>query len=103
MKSVIKSSSYMKEIATPDGVVDKVKARVVARENQQDKSIYTLDETSSPTVSTAAVLVTAAVDIASLPVLCYRCTRREACDDHGCRDSILECQDDRRQTCLHES
>ena len=70
MKSVIKSSSYMKEIATPDGVVDKVKARVVARENQQDKSIYTLDETSSPTVSTAAVLVTAAVDIASLPVLC---------------------------------
>ena len=51
----------MKEKATPDGVVDKVKARVVAGGIQQDKSIYTLDETSSPTVSTAAVLVTMAI------------------------------------------
>ena len=51
----------MKEKATPDGVIDKVNARVVAGGNQQDKSIYTLDETSSPTVSTAAVLVTMAI------------------------------------------
>ena len=42
----------MKEKTTPKGTVDKVKARVVAGGNQQDKSIYTLDETSSPTVST---------------------------------------------------
>ena len=61
MKSVVRCSYFMKKKATPDGVVDKVKARVVAGGNQQDKSIYTLDETSSPTVSTAAVLVTMAV------------------------------------------
>ena len=61
MKSVIRSSCFMKEKATPDGVVDKVKARVVAGGNQQDKSIYTFDETSSPTVLTAAVLVTMAI------------------------------------------
>ena len=40
----------MKEKTTPDGIVDKIKARVIAGGNQQDKSIYTLDETSSPTV-----------------------------------------------------
>ena len=51
----------MKEETTPDGIVDKVKERVVAGGNQQDKSIYTLNETSSPTVSTVAVLVTMAI------------------------------------------
>ena len=51
----------MKEKTTPEGIVDKVKARVVAGGNQQDKSIYTLDETSSPTVSTAAVFITVAI------------------------------------------
>ena len=60
IKSVIRSSCFMKEKATPAGVVDKVKARVVF-EGNQDTSIYTLDETSSPTVSTAAVLVTMAI------------------------------------------
>ena len=33
IKSVIRSSCFMKEKATPDGVIDKVKARVVAGEN----------------------------------------------------------------------
>ena len=61
MKSVIRSSCFMMEKATPDGVVDKAKASVVAGGNQQDKSIYTLDETSSPTVSMAAVLATMAI------------------------------------------
>ena len=41
--------------------MDKVKARVVAGDYQQGKSIYTLDETSSPTVSTAAVFITVAI------------------------------------------
>ena len=39
----------------PEGTVEKVKARLVAVGDQQDKSTYTLDETSSPTVSTAGV------------------------------------------------
>ena len=55
MRSVVRSSCFMKEKMTPEGTVQKVKARLVADGYQQDKSIYTLDETSSPTVSTAAV------------------------------------------------
>ena len=51
----------MKEKVTWEATVEKVKARLVAGGDQQDKSIYTLDETSSPTVSTAAVLVTMAI------------------------------------------
>ena len=50
LKAVIRSSCFVKEKTTPEGIVDKVKARVVAGGNQQDKSIYILDETSSPTV-----------------------------------------------------
>ena len=53
----------MKEKIKPGGIEDKVKARVVVGGNQQDKSIYTLDETSSPTVSTAAVLVTMVIAV----------------------------------------
>ena len=51
----------MKEKVTWEATVEKVKARLVAGGDQQDKSIFTLDETSSPTVSTAAVLVTMAI------------------------------------------
>ena len=51
----------MKEKTTPEGIVDKIKARFVAGGSRQDKSIYTLDETSSPTVSTAAVFITVAI------------------------------------------
>ena len=61
LKAVIRSSCFVKEKTTPSGIVDKVKARVVAGSNQQDKSIYTLDEASSPTVSTAAVFITVAI------------------------------------------
>ena len=48
MRFVIRSSCFMKEKMTPEGTVEKVKARLVAGG----------DETLSPTVSTAAVLVT---------------------------------------------
>ena len=34
----------MKEKMTPEGTVEKVKARLVAVGDQQDTSIYTLDE-----------------------------------------------------------
>ena len=61
MRSVIRSSCFMKEKMTPEGTIEKVKARLVAGGDQQDKSIHTLNETSSPTVSTAAVLVTMAI------------------------------------------
>ena len=58
MKSVIRSSCFLKEKTTPDGVFDKMRARLVAGGNQQDKTAYTSEETSSPTVSTGAVLAT---------------------------------------------
>ena len=61
LKAVIRSSCFVKEKTTPEGIVDKVKARVVAGGNQQDKSIYNLDETSSRTVSTTAVFITVAI------------------------------------------
>ena len=61
LKAVIRSSCFVKEKIKPDGIVDKIKARVVAGGNQQDKSINTLDEKSSAIVSTAAVFVTVAI------------------------------------------
>ena len=38
----------MKEKMTPEGTIEKVKACLVAGGDQQDKSIYTLDETLYP-------------------------------------------------------
>ena len=61
VKSVIRSSCFLKVKSTPDGIFEKLKARIVAGGDQQDKSIYTIDETSSPTVSAAAVFVTVAI------------------------------------------
>ena len=61
LKKVIRSSCFLKEKNTAEGVFEKLKARIVAGGNQQDKTVYTLEETSSPTVSTAAVFVTAAI------------------------------------------
>ena len=57
VKSVIRSSCFLKEKNTPEGTFEKLKAGG----DQQDKSIYTIEETSSPTVSAAAVFVTAAI------------------------------------------
>ena len=59
IKSVIRSSCFVIEKTTPYGIVDKIKARVVAGGNQQDKSINTLDGTFSPT---AVIMATAAHD-----------------------------------------
>ena len=61
IRSVIRSSCSMKEKMTLEGSVEKVTARLVAGGDQQDKSINTLNETSSPTVSAAGVLVTMAI------------------------------------------
>lgn len=61
LKTVIRSSCFVNEKTTPNGIVDKIKARVAAGDNQQDKSIYTLDETSSRTILTAAVFITGAI------------------------------------------
>jgi hypothetical protein len=59
VKKVIRSSMFLKEKHLADGSFDKLKARLVAGGNMQDKSLY--DDISSPTVSTTAVFITAAI------------------------------------------
>ena len=51
----------MKEKARADGSFDKLNARLVAGGHQQDRSIYTKEETASPTVGTASVFTCAAI------------------------------------------
>ena len=52
---VIRSSCFLKEKYDAAGGFDKVKARIVAGGNGQDKGLYTKEETSSPTVATASL------------------------------------------------
>lgn len=52
--SVIRSQMFLKEMYLPTGVFEKLKARLVAGGNQQNKDLY--DDISSPTVSTSAVM-----------------------------------------------
>ena len=58
-RSTIRSSMFLKGKYHPDGTFDKLKARLVAGGDQQDKSLYT--DLSSATVSTSAVFTLAAV------------------------------------------
>jgi hypothetical protein len=51
---IIRSSMFLKMKVYPDGKLDKLKARLVAGGNQQDRTLY--DDLSAPTVSTSAVL-----------------------------------------------
>ena len=51
---IIRSQMFLKEKYLPTGEFEKLKARLVAGGNQQDKDLY--DDLSSPTVSTSAVM-----------------------------------------------
>ena len=50
---IIRSQMFLKEKYLPTGAFEKLKARLVAGGNQQDKDLY--DDISSPTVSTSVV------------------------------------------------
>ncbi len=52
---LIRSKMFLKEKFSADGQFEKLKARLVAGGHQQDRSSYTLEETSSPTVSTTSL------------------------------------------------
>jgi hypothetical protein len=52
---IIRSRMFLKMKVYPDGKPDKLKARLVASGNQQDRTLF-YDDLSAPTVSTSAVL-----------------------------------------------
>jgi len=60
-RSTISSSMFLKEKFAADGNFDKLKARLVAGGHQQDRSVYSDSETSSPTVSTTSLFLIAAI------------------------------------------
>ena len=58
-RGIIHSQMFLKEKHLPTGVFEKLKARLVAGGNQQDKDLC--DDLSSPTVSTSAVMTVFAI------------------------------------------
>ena len=59
LKKIIRSSIFCKEKFLADGAFEKLKARLVAGGNMQDKALY--EDVSSPTVSTSAAFMIAAI------------------------------------------
>jgi len=57
----IRSMLFFKEKYLPNGDFDKLKARLVASGNQQDRSVYSESQTSSPTVATEVVMMVATI------------------------------------------
>jgi hypothetical protein len=60
-KSVIYSSLFLKEKFDAAGVFEKLKGRIVGGGNDQDKSIYSDSEISSPTVSVKSVFLCSSI------------------------------------------
>ena len=60
-RAVIRCTVFIKEKFRPDGVFERLKARLVAGGHLQDRTIYSDNETSSPTVSTSSVFMVAAI------------------------------------------
>ena len=57
----IPSKMFLTPKKLPSGALDKIKARLVAGGHRQDRSLYSDQETSSPTVSLTAVFAQAAI------------------------------------------
>ena len=58
-KAILRTSMFLKEKFTADGLFEKLKARLVAGGDQQDKELY--ENLSSPTAATSSVMVVAAI------------------------------------------
>ena len=58
-RGIIRSQMFLKEKYLPTGAFEKLKARLVAGGNQQDRDLY--DDLSSPTVSTSVVMTVFAI------------------------------------------
>jgi hypothetical protein len=60
-RSIIRSKMFLKEKFFPDGTFDKLKCRIVAGGDMQDRGEYGEDETSSPTVNLSSVYLVLSV------------------------------------------
>ena len=60
-KRVIPCKMFLKEKYLADGTFDKIKARLVGGGHRQDKTVYEVEETSSPTASLTAVYAAMAI------------------------------------------
>ena len=60
-RSQIPSKMFLTPKKLPNGNIDRMKARLVAGGHRQNRSLYTDQETSSPTVALSSVLMTAAL------------------------------------------
>ena len=60
-QAAIRAKMFLTEKYFPNGIFDKIKARLVARGDMQDKSLYEDSDTSAPTVELSSVLSVAAI------------------------------------------
>jgi len=61
VKSIIPSKLFLKEKFTPSNVFDKLKSRLVGGGHRMDRSMWSESDCASPTVSTSAVFMVAAI------------------------------------------
>ena len=55
IKSAIRSKMFVKQKMKPNGTVDKIKSRLVARGDQQDRTLYEGEDLSATTVTCMSV------------------------------------------------
>ena len=60
-KAIIRSHTFLKEKLSPSNVFLRLKARLVAMGNMQDRALYEKEDTSSPTVAQSSAYVVLAV------------------------------------------
>ena len=60
-KAIIRAKMFVTEKFFPNGDFDKIKSRLVARGDMQDRSLYAEDDTSAPTADLSSVLSIAAI------------------------------------------
>ena len=61
IKSAIRSKMFVKEKVKPDGTTDKIKSRLVARGDQQDRTLYEGEDLSATTVTCMSVFTLIAI------------------------------------------
>ena len=60
-KSIIPSKLFLKEKYNAEGTFEKLKARLVAGGHREDRSVFSADEITSPTIATQSIFTIAAI------------------------------------------